>query len=154
MEDNSKEIMERLFVLAKEHPERFYIVEAQIDVNTQLEYFEQSANARKEKEDLEINDIEKELYKDDISEDSLKEVIIKIASCESVEAYRLIEKYIENPNAPLKEWAMMAYNELRMVLETSFLEKSRVFISSGMGREANPNYVMPVAFILLGGNAF
>ena len=152
-EKNNEVTMRDLLDLAKKHPEKFHIIEAQVDINTQLEYFEQSAKFREENNTISIKDEEKELYKKDVLDEFLKKAIIRLASSESIEAYRVIEKYLENPKARLKNWAMMAYQELQMLIETNLLEESRVFISSGLGgKKYKLRYA--VAFILDKDNEF
>ena len=146
-EGKDDEIMQKLLELVDQHPERFYVVEAQVDVNLQLEYFERSVKIRKKNQAIDI-DVQIGILQSDISgEEEQKDALIFLAGSDDIKAYRQIELYLENPESQLKNWAIMAHQESRMVLETSLLEESRVFISSGLGgKQHKLRYA--VAFVL------
>ncbi|MBU0764647.1 MAG: hypothetical protein KJ607_07425, partial [Bacteroidetes bacterium] len=56
-----------------------------------------------------------------------------LAAVDNVEAYRTIEAYLKNPEPGLREWAVLALLESRMLLESSLLEETQMFISTGLG---------------------
>ena len=49
---------------------------------------------------------------------NLEKLIKQIASQEKVEAFRMIEKYVSNPDPELREWSILALQESRMVLQS------------------------------------
>ncbi len=62
-----------------------------------------------------------------------KSLIVRLASIDKVEAYRVLERYKQNPDPELKDWASLAVHESRMLLESSLLDENQVFISTGLG---------------------
>ncbi len=113
------------------------IIEEQIDSDIQLEYYECSKN-RVEKKSHDDIILEKDLIFDDsISIDRKKVLLAQLASVNSVEAYRTIEEYLKRPNIKLFEWAYLALQENRLLLESMFLEESKVLITTGLGGKGN-----------------
>lgn len=111
----------------------FNILEEQIDIDLQLEYFETSKEIKNS-----LNREEALLQKDDIFSDQLspeqkKILLVKLASIDKVEAYRALEQYKKKPDVELKDWASLALQESKMLLESSLLEENQVFISTGLG---------------------
>jgi len=114
-------------------PGNFSILEEQIDLDLQMEYFETSKSLKNN-----VNNEETLRSKDDIFDqtrdsDETKELLVRLAAVEDVEAYRTIEKYLENPDDSLRDWAILAYQESRMNLESKLLDENQVFISTGLG---------------------
>jgi hypothetical protein len=113
------------------------IIEEQIDSDVQMEYFEYSKNKESNRSEHEII-LEKDLIFDDsISIDQKKLLFVQLASLNNVEAYRTIEEYLKKPNVKLFEWAYLALQESRMLLESKLLEESKVLITTGLGGKGN-----------------
>jgi hypothetical protein len=55
----------------------------------------------------------------------------------NIEAYRTIEEYLKKPNIKLFEWAYLAFQESRMLLESNLLEENKVLITTGLGGKGN-----------------
>lgn len=128
-EDLRKKIDEVLGSL----PENFNILEEQIDIDVQVEFFEISA---KIKDDFDAKLVLKNkdwLLLNDISIEDKKRMLSQLSIIGDVEAYRIIEEYMEAPDDELRDWAVLAFQQSRMLLESSFLEEKQVFISTGMG---------------------
>ena len=51
--------------------------------------------------------------------------------------YRIIERYLKNPDRKLKDWALLALQECLTMLESAILEESRGMISTGLGGSDN-----------------
>jgi hypothetical protein len=114
-------------------PGNFSILEEQIDIDLQMEYFEFS---KKQKENLDQAKVLKnkdDIFLHDVSVDTKKKLFARLASIEDVEAYRTIEKYLKAPDKHLKEWAILALQESRMLLESRLLDENQIFISTGLG---------------------
>jgi hypothetical protein len=115
----------------------YNILEEQIDIDVQVEYFESSKEIKKTFNSKDALETKNDLF---ISEKSIEEkklLLSRLASIDNVEAYRVLEKYRENPDPELKDWATLAMLESRMLLESSFLDENQVFISTGMGGKGN-----------------
>ena len=117
-------------------PKNFSILEEQIDVETQIEYFDfVQKNRNKESNTEDITNIFLQLEADDNSEEDKKSALVSLASIEDVKAFRILEEFQKNASDELKNWATLALQESRMLIESFLLEKedAQVFISSGMG---------------------
>ncbi|MCK4663113.1 MAG: hypothetical protein KAT68_09630 [Bacteroidales bacterium] len=109
------------------------ILEEQIDISLQMEYFELSKEIKKDINKEEIISKKDNLFNTDIAIEEKKKLLIQLASIEDVKAYRTIEKYLSNPAKELKNWAILAFQESRMILQSSLLDENQVFISTGLG---------------------
>lgn len=129
-EDNIyKKIQEAISSL----PENFSILEEQINVELQLEYF----NFSRELKENASNDIilqhQSDLFDPAIPVSEKKRLLALLASIEKVEAFRTIEKYAKNPDPELKDWSILALQESRMVIQSSLMDEQQVYISTGLG---------------------
>lgn len=117
------------------------VLEQQVDMDLQMEYYEYSAKLWKEYDDDWAMEKAKYLHEPGYSLQVKKEILARLASMEKVEAYRSIEAFLENGEKELHDWAVLALNENRMLLESKLLEESQVFISTGLGgREEKLRY--------------
>lgn len=113
--------------------DKFYVIEEQIDIETQTSYFKHAKKAKKN-----LNQ-DKAILDFDLLNDSSKtlkqkkKILVALASVEDVQAYRLLEGFRTQAGPALKDWATLAYNESRMLLENSLSEERQIFISTGMG---------------------
>jgi hypothetical protein len=114
-------------------PDNFSVLEEQIDVHLQMEYFEFAKHIR-ETEDIDIlignSDI---LFRRGIKNIEKKKVLSALATSGEVESFRIIERYLQKPDPGLKDWAILALQEGRMLLHTALLDEQQVFISTGLG---------------------
>jgi hypothetical protein len=131
MDDES--IYERIQDIFGHFPENLNILEEQIDVGLQTEYFEFSRNFRENNLPDTVPAITGSLNDSRTSIQSKKELLVQLAIIEEVEAYRAIESYLRNPDAELRNWAILAFQESRMLLQSKFLDENQVFISTGLG---------------------
>jgi len=60
-------------------------------------------------------------------------LLCQLASIDDVSAFRTIEKYVSNAEASLNEWAKLAFQESKMLLQSSLLDEAPLFISTGLG---------------------
>lgn len=115
-------------------PENFNILEEQIDIDEQLRYFEASGKLRKLESYIpEIPENFNDLYSPDISDEKKQEILVSLALVPDVKAFRIIENYLKKPDKHLRNWALLAYQESRMMLHSSLLDEQQVFISTGLG---------------------
>lgn len=131
--DNNDNILERIREILGGAASNFSILEHQVDVKVQMEYFEFSKNHPPDIDHEKLLAQESVLYSDDADLNEKKSLLVGLASIEKPEAYRVLERYsIESP-AEIKDWAIMAFQESRMLLETRLLDEQQVFISTGLG---------------------
>lgn len=114
-------------------PENYSILEEQIDVEIQMKYFEFTKKLRAKDNAEECFQKREKLFQNELSEEEKKEILISIAVYNDVKAYRTIEKYVAEAEGELKQWAVLALQESRMLMQSSLLDEQQVFISTGLG---------------------
>ena len=129
-EDNIyKKIQEAIASL----PENFSILEEQIDVELQMEYFNFTRDVKTKFPVELILQNHEDLFNSTVSIDEKKSMLALLASQEKVEAFRIIEKYAKNPDPELRSWSILALQESRMVIQSSLMDEQQVYISTGLG---------------------
>lgn len=111
----------------------YSVLQEQVDIDVQLEYFESSKNLRKTKIHKDHESLIDKLNSDGSNLDQKKNILVQLASIDKVEAFRAIEMYNKNPDPELKDWSTLAMQESRVLLESSFLDENQVLISTGLG---------------------
>ncbi len=114
-------------------PGNLKILEQQINMDLQVEYFECSRKMRAEVEESWAADHIQYLNEPGYSADVKKEILARLATIENVAYYRALESYLEVADESLRDWTLLALNESRMQLESKILEENQVFISTGLG---------------------
>ncbi len=136
MDDN---LYDKLRELTGKIPEKFSILEEQIDVKLQMEYFKFSSRIKKSipKDTPIVLEEIPDLYDEKISIEVIKESLVKLASIDDPKAYRLIEAYLKDGKPELNHWTILAQQESKMLLESTLLNENQVFISTGLGGKGN-----------------
>jgi hypothetical protein len=126
-------IYDKIQEIFGESPGTLSILEEKVDIDLQMEYFEYSKVAKNNLDESAVMDEKDELNNPDRTEEEKKKLFARLASIERVEAYRFIEKYLADGNKELRNWAILALQESRMLLESKLLDENQVFISTGLG---------------------
>lgn len=111
----------------------YNVLEEQINIDVQMEYFESSKEIRNSVDAVDTLNTSDNLFNESVSIEDKKLLLVQLASIGKVEAFRTLEKYNNNPDPELKDWSTLAMQESRMHLESSFLDENQVFISTGLG---------------------
>ena len=114
-------------------PDNYSILEEQIDVELQLEYFNYSRELKAGFSEAMIMEHQPDLFDPLIPLNEKKNLLVLLASQEKVEAFRTIEKYVENPDPELRSWSILALQESRMLIQSSLMDEQQVYISTGLG---------------------
>ncbi len=114
-------------------PGNFNILEEKIDIAVQMKYFEFSRKLRKRNNLNEFFEAREELFQPDTEEKKKKQILAALAAIDDVQAYRTIEKFVKQEDSELKEWAVLALQESKMLMRSSLLDEQQVFISTGLG---------------------
>ncbi|MFA5328036.1 MAG: hypothetical protein WC384_09615 [Prolixibacteraceae bacterium] len=114
-------------------PENFSILEEQIDVELQMEYFNYGRDMKTRFTEALIQQHRNDLFDANIPIEEKKNLLVLLASQEKVESFRIIEKYAKNPDPELREWSILAMQESRMVIQSSLMDEQQVYISTGLG---------------------
>jgi len=136
MED-FENIYDKIKELFGDYPNRLTILEEQIDISLQMEYFEISREVKKNLDKEAIMNNSEKLFDPDYPLASKKELLPMLASIEKVEAYRIIERFLKDPPPELRNWAVLALQESKMLIESRLLDENKVFISTGLGGKGN-----------------
>lgn len=131
MEENNiyKKIQDAISSL----PQNFSVLEEQIDIELQMEYFNYGRDLKPGFTPEVILEHRGDLFDETVPLEEKKNLLVLLASLEKVEAFRLIEKYAKNPDPELREWSILALQESRMVLQSSLMDEQQVYISTGLG---------------------
>jgi hypothetical protein len=126
-------IYDKIQEIFGEVPGTFSILEEKIDIDLQMEYFEFSRAIKKDLDGGDVMKRREQIF--DFNQDAgdRKTLFAMLASLEDVLAYRTIEKYLKEGHQELRNWAILALQESRMLLESKLLEENQVFISTGLG---------------------
>lgn len=111
----------------------FAILEQQIDMDLQVEYYECSKKLNAEVDEQWALDHMQYLHEPGYSPEVKKNILARLATIESVECYRAIESYLEEADESLRDWTLLSLNESRMQMESRLLDENQVFISTGLG---------------------
>ncbi|MFV0377136.1 MAG: hypothetical protein ACK5JD_07510 [Mangrovibacterium sp.] len=114
-------------------PDNFSILEEQIDVELQMEYFGFTKERRNNRAIRNFKLAEKKLYKPELTDLEKKRLLVRLAGHDRVEAFRIIERFQQQAEGMLRNWAILAIQESRMILQSSLLDEQQVFISTGLG---------------------
>lgn len=114
-------------------PGNFNILEDKIDIGLQMKYFEFSRKLRKRMGLDPFFEKREELFLAKTEQKEKKEILAALAAYDDVRAYRTIEKFVSNPDKDLKDWAILALQESKMLMQSSLLDEQQVFISTGLG---------------------
>lgn len=129
-----KNILDKIQKIYSDNPQGLNIIEEQIDLDIQMNYFKRSGMLKKHvfsfDEILEKLPI---LYDPDARLEEKRDELICLASFDNVEAFRILEKFKEESEGEIKLWAAMAYRESKMLLESSLLDEDQILISTGLG---------------------
>jgi hypothetical protein len=114
-------------------PENISILEEQIEVELQMKYFEYAKKSKDNSFAEACFKNREELFDPEVSVDRKKEILSYIATIDEVKAFRTIEKFVKESKGEIHQWAILALQESRMLLQTSLLDEQQVFISTGLG---------------------
>lgn len=117
----------------KKYGDNISVLEEEIDLKLQMQYFEASKAVKLTLDKANVLRERHMLFADGISLEQKKLLLSKLASVNEVEAFRTLEAYSRHPDALLMEWSILAYQESKMLLQSSLLDKSPLYISTGLG---------------------
>lgn len=109
------------------------ILEQQIDSDLQMEYYNHAEKLKKKFDTEYVLKNRDSVFEEDQSVEDKKDMMVKLASIDSIEAYRTLEKCTGTMSDHLKDWAILALQENRLLLESKLLDQNRILISTGLG---------------------
>lgn len=118
----------------------FQILENQVPVETQMEYLIYSGHLRElvpDDAELAFQEFASVLFDPAGSLDKKKKILSVLAISKEIGAYRMLQKYVQEPDKELNDWAHMALMESRVMLESEFTNERQIYISTGLGGKGN-----------------
>lgn len=123
------------------------VFEESIDMDVHFEYLdfvaEMNRKSKKSKQ-IALSRMD-ELFDENVDEDDKKELLARLAAITEVDAFRTIEKFVST-NSVIHQWALVALQESRMLLEGELLDEPKVHISTGLGGKGNKLRFLVVVF--------
>ncbi|MGE5394143.1 MAG: hypothetical protein ACM3P1_05315 [Candidatus Saccharibacteria bacterium] len=120
------------------HLEGLELLEEGIDLQTQIEYIEHSHSFdRGELTREQIVNLGNMLSDSQLPSEGKKKVLSLLAHTDNIAAFKQIEKYYNNPDKEIKQWAALALQESKIFLESSLTQEMTCFVSSGLGGNKN-----------------
>ena len=133
-EVNGREAYERLQKLLLEKKDKLRVMERQIDIDIQMAYFRKTSEVKENLPALsEILEASDKLFDPEVDIETKRTLLNQLASFEEVKCFRVLEKYMKDPDKALENWSYLAYQESLMTMESSLSEEDTVYISSGLG---------------------
>ena len=138
-------ILSRIRGLLGSDNANFSILEHNVDIQSQVEYFDFSKSLDKVTNPDEVIAEETKLYDEGITIADKKMLLSHLATISKPEAFRIIQKFSQSAPDNLKDWSAMALQESRMLLESELLDEQQVYISTGLGgKEGKLRYFIVV----------
>lgn len=135
-----KNIFSQFQEFLKETDGDFHILEQRIPVEMQMEYFTYSDQLRKlalPPDEALCDRMLPDLQNPDSSLEEKRHALSMLAISKEVKAYRILEEYVCSAEPEIADWASMALNECRIMLESEFSDGKQIYISTGLGGRDN-----------------
>ena len=148
---NQRDISRNLKKILNDADGEVRILEHQVPIETQMEYFLYSNSLRnllKEDTMMDFEQFTTVLLNSASSLTDKKKILSALATSKEVRAYRIIQEYVQEPDMELKDWAHMALMESRVMLESELTNERQIYISTGLGGKGNRlrYYVLLLSF--------
>lgn len=130
---NNNDPFEELKRLIRENPDQITILEEEIDVKLQMEYYRAAHRAKSQAEQHTTEALSDELFDEEVTLKRKKKVLTLLASINEVPALRAIERFKDKPDSGLEHWSVMAFQESKMLISSQLIGGVPVFISTGLG---------------------
>jgi len=114
-------------------PGNVSILEKQINADVQTEYYDYASKMKEISDPEEVLKNREMIFGPGLTIEAKKLFMVRLASLGSIEAYRTLEKYSTDGKDQLNDWAILAMQESRLLLESKILDESQILISTGLG---------------------
>lgn len=115
----------------------FNVLEEEIDVNVQKEFMTMMEKLIKtptkfKKICNKAQEYIEQLFDDSVSNEAKKQMLLALSTVDDVAVYRAIESYAKT-DTDLKKWATVALQQSRMLIQSTLMDESTVYVSTGLG---------------------
>lgn len=125
--------MDKLKQKIKQYGNNITVLEEEIDIKLQMQYFKESKAVKQTLDQSKVLKEKDKLFDDGLSLEEKRLLLSRLASVNQVEAFRTLEAYRKQPDKSLMEWSVLAYQESKMLLQSTLLDEPPLFISTGLG---------------------
>ena len=135
-----RDIFEKFQKLLRDSDGEFRILEHQVPIETQMEYFLYSGRLREllpDDADMAFDQFASVLFDSTAKIDQKKTILSALAVSKEVKAFRMLQEYVQKADKELIDWAHMALMESRVMLESELTDEKQIYISSGLGGKGN-----------------
>ena len=141
-----KDVFDQFRRFLSETEGEFHILEHQVPIETQMEYFKYSNRLRNfilpaklelTADESDYEQLVAELRNQETAKESKQRILSLLAVSKQVKAYRILENYLKSPDEDLTDWAHMALMECRIRLEIELSDEKFIYISTGLGGKGN-----------------
>jgi len=126
-------IFSKIQELLSEFPGNVTIQEKRIDASVQMEYNQCAEAIRPDLDTEEILRTRNDLFVRDTPVEIKKELLVQLASIDHIDAFRTLEKFARSQEFGLADWAALALQENKLLLQSRLLDENHVLISTGLG---------------------
>ena len=126
-------IYDKIRELLGQIPGSLTVLEQQIDADVQLEYYHCAKTMEADFDSEKVLRAKDDLFMREMPVEGKKKLLIQLAAIGNIEAFRTLEKFAHNHENGLTDWATLALQENRLLLESKLLDENQVLISSGLG---------------------
>jgi hypothetical protein len=111
----------------------FHVLETDVPVERQMEYFHYSENVRRSVGGDSIENQITALNDFNATPEQRRYAMTYLAVSGDVKAYRALESYYREHKSDRDDWVSMALLQAKITLESEFSDQKQVFISTGLG---------------------
>lgn len=131
--DEQEKLFRDIREIAINNPQKIKIIETSVDPDTQIDFFETLQKTNNDNNSYTIKELEN-ILQNEKNPEIIKYTLAILTTFNDVEAFRLLERYIESAPSEIKKWVFLAYQQSKLFLETYLLdEDSTICIASGLG---------------------
>lgn len=143
--DKHEKMLNKMREIALTNPEKIRIVETNVNAEVQLEFYELMQRIGENEISSDVNSLITKLA-DATGFENKKRILVTLACIGTVEAFRFLENYLSYCDDEIRKWALLAYQQCQMFLESSLLDESKIYIASGLGgKEHRLRYIFVLA---------
>lgn len=144
--EKGEQLLLKMREIVSKNPDGIQIVETNVDADVQIAFYEKMQSVSDDTKYGDIKIYEQQLFDESVSDEQKKDTLVMLASNSSVEDFRLVEKFMNACKPELKNWALLAYQQCRMFLESSLLDEEKIYVASGLGgKDMRLRYVLALS---------
>lgn len=131
--EHTDNIYDKIQEILGEIPGNVSVQQQQIDVDVQLAYYHLAQTVDKEVDAGSVLNEKELLFNAQVNDEKKKILLTRLANIATIESFRTLEKYARVANNDMHDWALLAMQENKLILESNLLDENKILISTGLG---------------------